>query len=323
MFVALHMFFLLCYHRGIIPEDAQKKHSPWYLNWNDMKILTAITTFFQVFYTNQCYNRYKKCYNTTMRMFRNVIKAAFEANLHFRLECPQYVHLANRYHLAAMLCFFDGVVYQRDNLTQGFAVRVLEESEKSYLDYFDAELRPMVLLQWAAEVMKEAHALSKAPGNVLKSISDKMLRTRIYMQEVMDMKMLPMPFQYFHLLNVMLCVNCSLWAYLMGTTFSVAATFSFIICLVIFLGMVHLASGLSDPFGEDEVDFPMNEWLEQVWILIVRLSQNKRVIRKNETWVQLTSKEFDMVHPLKVHNPHARAKESMDKARNQSCFGRK
>jgi len=308
MFMGLHCLFLLLYHKGVIP-DSQQKHSPWRVSWNDMKILTAITTFFEVFYTNQCYNRYKAGYSSTMHMFRSVIRASFESNLHLREQSPQHVFLGNRYHLAAMLVFFDGVVYQRDDLTKGFADRILEESEKKYLAYFEPEHRPLVLLQWSGEIFQEAHTTSRAPANILKSITDKVLRTRIYMQEVVDMKMLPMPFQYFHLLNVMLCVNCSLWAYLMGTTFSIAATISFIICLVIFLGMVHLANGLSDPFGEDEVDFPMQQWLEEVWILVVRLS-NSNCFHKDKAWVSQVAKENDLVHPAKPRNPHTKALES-------------
>jgi len=121
---------LLDVHGAPLSLDSQQKHSPWRVSWNDMKILTAITTFFEVFYTNQCYNRYKAGYSSTMHMFRSVIRASFESNLHLREQSPQHVFLGNRYHLAAMLVFFDGVVYQRDDLTKGFADRILEESEE-------------------------------------------------------------------------------------------------------------------------------------------------------------------------------------------------
>jgi len=79
----------------------------------------------------------------------------------------------------------------------------------------------------------------------------------------MDTLELPVPFQYFHLLCLMISINLILWAYGMGTTESYFAPVVFYFAALIFVGMMELASQLSNPFGDDEVDFPVDTWLTQ------------------------------------------------------------
>merc|ERR1712076_130887 len=59
----------------------------------------------------------------------------------------------------------------------------------------------------------------------------------------------------------MVTMNLCLWAFQMGRSTSIFAPFIYFMSELIFIGMVELASQLSDPFGQDEVDFPINDWL--------------------------------------------------------------
>merc|ERR1719343_187113 len=79
----------------------------------------------------------------------------------------------------------------------------------------------------------------------------------------MDTVELPIPFQYFHLLNMMVVMNTVTWAYAMGTTRSMFAPVVYFFAALIFMGMLSLGSQLSNPFGEDEVDFPVHEWVTE------------------------------------------------------------
>merc|ERR1719198_1727855 len=47
----------------------------------------------------------------------------------------------------------------------------------------------------------------------------------------------------------------------MGLSESIFAPTVYLFAELIFIGMVELSSQLSDPFGQDEVDFPINDWL--------------------------------------------------------------
>merc|ERR1719230_113639 len=92
---------------------------------------------------------------------------------------------------------------------------------------------------------------------------DKLVETRDLQQEVADTMHMPIPFQYFHLLNVMIIVNLLLWAYGMGLTDSVFAPVTYFFAALIFMGMMELANQLSDPFGTDGTDFPTSLWLSE------------------------------------------------------------
>lgn len=72
----------------------------------------------------------------------------------------------------------------------------------------------------------------------------------------------PVPFAYFHLLNLMVIVNLLLLAYGMaglGPTPVTVACFT-IVC-VVFIGLRDLAVSMANPFGEDEIDFKFETFL--------------------------------------------------------------
>merc|ERR1719382_2384551 len=47
----------------------------------------------------------------------------------------------------------------------------------------------------------------------------------------------------------------------MGITESLFSPVGFFFAELIFCGMMELAGQMTDPFGKDEVDFPLNTWL--------------------------------------------------------------
>jgi len=62
----------------------------------------------------------------------------------------------------------------------------------------------------------------------------------------------------------MVVVNLALWAYAMGVVKSMFAPVVYFCVSIIFMGMMELASQLSDPFGHDDSDFPLFMWLMEV-----------------------------------------------------------
>merc|ERR1712100_502020 len=123
------------------------------------------------------------------------------------------------------------------------------------------------------EATRDGHRQSLALPNTLKSMIDKLLRCRVLQQEVLDTIELPIPFPYFHLLNVMIAVNLLIWAYGMGITKSVFAPIVYLFSALIFMGMIELAAQLADPFGDDVVDFPVHVWVSELVEDLVMLVQ--------------------------------------------------
>merc|ERR1719162_1524940 len=62
----------------------------------------------------------------------------------------------------------------------------------------------------------------------------------------------------------MVLMNLMLWGYAMAICQSCFASLTYVMSAMIFMGMMELASALSEPFGEDEVDFPLSMWLDDL-----------------------------------------------------------
>lgn len=266
-FMCLHLAVGVAYRMGYL-EGAKEENNLLYLNWNDMKVISAITTFFEVFYTNQSFGRYKKLYMEIRKMLGALCDFCFELRLYISDVSHQHTRLASRYFLASVILFvyeMNGEVTEKqwsELLRQGLVM----PQERSYLDKFHKRQRSLLMLHWSAKVTAGGHSLTKGtktPNNVLKAMIMKLVSVRMLQQGIVDALSLPMPFQYFHLLNMMIVVNLLLWAYAFGVTDSVFAPVVYFFCALIFMGMMELANQLSDPFGDDDVDFPLNDWISE------------------------------------------------------------
>merc|ERR1719454_2570956 len=60
---------------------------------------------------------------------------------------------------------------------------------------------------------------------------------------------------------MMLFLNLLLWAYSLALQDSYVAPFIYMFVQMMFQGIRELATSLSNPFGVDEVDFEMNDWM--------------------------------------------------------------
>merc|ERR1719253_1440623 len=66
-FLAFHILVKIVYHLGLLP-GVDREASLLYLSWHEIGIISAIMTFFEVFYTNQCYSRYLRLYDLTRKL---------------------------------------------------------------------------------------------------------------------------------------------------------------------------------------------------------------------------------------------------------------
>merc|ERR1711953_717678 len=97
--------------------------------------------------------------------------------------------------------------------------------------------------------------------DMLAGLFSKLYHVRECQAEIVALMELPMPFQYFHIMNLMLVLNLILWAYALGLVESYFAPVIFLFVQLMFQGLRELSVALSDPFGDDDTDFPLNEWL--------------------------------------------------------------
>lgn len=269
--MVMHVLLSVTFRTGYLDKEIHgfgSPHSIFGINWNDIKVITAMTTFFEVFYTNQCFSRYLGLYAVSGK----ITGLVYDLILILRIFAGRagYAHtkLSVRFALVAIfLNFYE--VHHGDSVSDEewrtlMDHGLLRTSEKEMLVGLKKHQRSHVLLLWSADVAKEGLGVAKAPGNALKQVLAPLLEMRADQQELLNTAALPIPFQYYHLLNAMVLFNLVLWGYAMAICESVFASLIYMMCSLIFMGMLELADELSDPFGDDEVDFPVMEWLEEL-----------------------------------------------------------
>jgi predicted membrane chloride channel (bestrophin family) len=138
---------------------------------------------------------------------------------------------------------------------------LLTEGEEAELKKSQHRNRSHVLLLWAGQAVIGGFERAGLNLALAKECIVKLDTVRDIQQELVDTMNLPVPYQYYHILHVMVVMNLLLWAYGMAATLSVFAPFVYFFASLIFMGMIELSKQLADPFGTDDVDFPLAAWL--------------------------------------------------------------
>jgi len=266
IFLFIHLAVLRLANLGYF--DQENDVNPLFVcPWKFVAIVATLTTFFEVFYTGHIFVRYVKLYDLSHTLLQHISNIIFDVRLHTSEAILPQMRLSCRYTFAAIYLHFADL----NKETPGEAWKVLsqnnllyEQERKVLTDHVTRPQQAMIVLRWAAQAAQKAMSDAKCPGGDIKKITDRITKTRATFQDIHDCLEMPMPFAYFHLLNLMIIVNLSFWAYGMGTLNSVFAPVGFFFAELLFCGMMELSAQMSDPFGKDEVDFPCNLWLSHI-----------------------------------------------------------
>mmetsp|Transcript_108269 Transcript_108269/g.248287 ORF Transcript_108269/g.248287 Transcript_108269/m.248287 type:complete len:259 (-) Transcript_108269:26-802(-) len=201
------------------------------------------------------------------------------SNLKGRISSQCHVRRISRYLIASCFVFFfelSEAEMSEGEWKQLLKYRLLEPHEVEQLK----RLHPLGVLsfhvqQWALEVSMDSLPNIEDRDDLMNALFDKVYHIRSCQHKVRDVLALPMPFQYFHIMSFMLLINLTLWSYALGMQDSLFAPVVYTFIQLVFLCMRELSAALSDPFGDDDVDFPINEWLaETAKVAILMLEDN-------------------------------------------------
>mmetsp|Transcript_45646 Transcript_45646/g.120731 ORF Transcript_45646/g.120731 Transcript_45646/m.120731 type:complete len:406 (-) Transcript_45646:79-1296(-) len=258
-----NVFTTVLFRTGYIDQDNPYIQLPWGI----MKIATGLLTFFIVFYTNHCFARYAELYQIARSLMGNVHEISSELML--RLPGAVQRRKAIKYIFAGVALFFYELTMSEEDshktwreLDQLRIANTLTDREVQFIFQFPGP-KSFLVLHWSADIIRRE--LGPAKERYLKTFSDKIYKIRRCSQDIADTLDLPMPFQYYHILNLMLSVNLSFWSFGMGCLDSDFAPIIFFVTTLIFMGMRELSGAISNPFGQDEVDFPTNDWLKVMY----------------------------------------------------------
>ena len=172
-------------------------------------------------------------------------------------------------------------------------------------------MKPFLPCNWALleveGILVQSARQSAAAGTVLDAtrhevilsqFREVMFKFRGHCGQIVNWLKQPVPFPYFHLLNVILLSQLVLLAYGLGTMSNIAYYFSIQIMVfvtIVLLGMRGLAVQLSNPFGTDAVDFELEAFMKGAY-------ENAKAHLRQESRAPLVGRTAD-----KILNPIAPA----------------
>eukprot|EP00929_Paragymnodinium_shiwhaense_P106177 TRINITY_DN7137_c0_g1_i1.p1 TRINITY_DN7137_c0_g1~~TRINITY_DN7137_c0_g1_i1.p1 ORF type:complete len:520 (-),score=112.28 TRINITY_DN7137_c0_g1_i1:417-1976(-) len=294
-FFFLHCIIFFVYQTGFLSEAHQEYSLP-FLDSTEASLLSAMTTFVQVFYTNSAYDRYCKIYNMTRNNIRGLhdyillnkffftrpfekedgmptgaLKGNRRASLGstsvLQVEKSQpYLRLSSRLATLGVVVFYISNLH--GEVTEAHWIHLMKvglvtAEEKAFLSTCEPNVLHKYCIDWSSDVAIAGIKNCGMPQTVVTSLYKQALSMSDTMDEVAKMNNLPIPFQYFHLVNIMVFINLIIFAYRFGVTDSLFAPLVFFVVAFLFVGMLDLGQMLSEPFGDDIVDLPVDEWLSE------------------------------------------------------------
>lgn len=268
-FFAIHLAVFFSFRAGLFGSHQVDKAANLGLDWDFVQVASAITTFFEVFYASQCFARYMELYKATTGMFEDAYAFAYLLRAHIGEEGQAAVRLSTRFMIAAMvLQVFEMKKIETESTGSGSGdldvmvkFGLLKRREAESMRSQKQRHRAMTALGWSAGFALKGLNEAEAHHNLHSVMTIKLFKIKSGQQDIISTLALPVPYQYVHLLSIMVCINLTLWAYSIGLSNSIFAPVVFFFASLIFLGMLELSHALSDPFGEDEVDFNVDAWM--------------------------------------------------------------
>lgn len=246
------------------------------LSWKAGALTTSLLIFFIVFYGSQSYSRFYTLYGHCIGLGGATMEWTALVKLHLIPE-PGARWNAVRYILAAMHVMYFGLrdvgptagvdeeewetIRTRQLLTPGEV-----DTIKAYKGF-----KPFLPVHWAMmEAEKQLriadHSDSKSETLMLQQLQEKAFAFRGHCGQIHNLLQQPVPFPYFHILNLMLVITLTIVAYILVPEgdWYLTLFIQFIASLVL-LGLKEVAICLADPFGDDAVDFNVDVFLQAAY----------------------------------------------------------
>ena len=268
--------------------------------WSVGVMSLSLLFFFAVFYSNNCYQRFTVLFGhtvglggTTMEwtlLVKNYTPTLAKTLPPGRTREEELSALkakqwnAMRFVLTAMHLLYytlygseDGVGLSTDEWDMMIARNLITETEAEKLAKY-AGFKPLVALVWAIDEAKHlvgewsqaetARHRDLGQGMrdevILQQFREVAFKFRGHCGQIVNLLSQPIPFPYFHLLHVIMLCQLLLLAYTLGTydglEFYLAIP-SMGIITTILIGLRSLAAQLSNPFGDDLTDFPLEAFM--------------------------------------------------------------
>lgn len=276
LFLILNLAVFMFKHTGLFTPEPLALNLPFGLTG----VTGGLMTFFVVFYNGHVFSRYNELYDITREMFEVVIKIATLLRVNIPDERARW-KVAKLTLASPFIFVFERTEHDKDEEPEAHTFEdgtstaewdqlaqlgILTKDEITALHqhcrHFGENATPSLLcIQWCIELLRHVTADPNDRFDMLDALEScyrSLWRRQVEVVYILD---LPMPFQYFHIMNLMLFLNLLLWAYSLALQDSYFAPLLYMFVQMMFQGIRELATSLSNPYGTDEVDFPVVEWM--------------------------------------------------------------
>lgn len=257
-------------------------HDAMFVEGGTVTVITSIATVFQVFYASNCYRRYQVFHGCIRKIISCLYDFAFRMHLHGpQHKAKPHDFVAIRQVIVALLLFFheahrrsddyggaskvDTDVYdmQDDDWDRLVAMGIMHPSEVKELQPLKADQRVVTLMQRSASFVQRSFMEAKVPPSYYEALFASLSLIHQQMDRVIADINMPLPFAYFHLMQLLLTVNLSLLAYIFARSSAYSAVFVYFMSMLAYMGLRDISTNVQNPFGMDSVDYPLKDWLFQ------------------------------------------------------------
>mmetsp|Transcript_113 Transcript_113/g.238 ORF Transcript_113/g.238 Transcript_113/m.238 type:complete len:381 (+) Transcript_113:44-1186(+) len=240
----------------------------FWLDGGHLKIIGALLIFFEVLYTSQCYKRYFMMGTQVQDLFQTAMKCVLDHKVYFTKADPTLCKLLAKWLRGQLLLAFKELKHCRsgefaeEHWEELQSIGAFSQQEVSILaDKRMTQIR-YTMLHWQMAVTNEADAQSPRGPPILFGIMSRIVHFHDAQRILWQINSMPVPYVYFHLVNSMISCQGFLGAISMAETPSIVGPISFSLSFALFVGMLEVAKAMSDPFGNGDVDYPLEDWFE-------------------------------------------------------------
>jgi len=156
---------------------------------------------------------------------------------------------------------------------------LLKVHEVDELRHYPDSVVGLVLVTWCVQTLKELELNGQLKGPSLCQAQGSALKLRSASCKICNLLNLPIPLPYFHTLVVLqnVCFAIMSWSLLSFVSFLTPIVLFF--AVLVMVGLREVAVALSNPFGKDDVDFPIDKWIAQLRANALLVHRDNRVVR--------------------------------------------
>jgi len=284
-FVFLHMTLVILLRTKIV--DTQFDLTS--LKWQAVGASQFFMTFFLTFYNHHCYARYLQLYKLSMDVCSGIL--FFMHELVVSLPYPatrRHRVAAAKYALALHYIFFMGVgggMRKKSDWLEVVNRGLLTKLEAEKLSAYPARSIEVVLVigSWAMQIVDKAldneacwTTRSMRIAHAHNRMNHHLTSALLGAHKVGDVLGLPVPFAYYHVMNVVLIANLGILSVVTAffktyMTFLPQATTT-----MFFMGLRECSVNLADPFGPKDVNLPVSAFVQYTFDTSVCLIESFR-----------------------------------------------